>query len=342
MNRLLTAVLAAGVLLAPAAFAQEAPTPAGAAATADTPAAPAGEAPTGAPNEPAASTMVAPGPGAAPDTGTGGTAPGQIEVEGEHATPHYPLEHPHEMDWTFAGPFGHWDIAQLQRGLKIYKEVCSACHSMNLVAFRDLGELGYNIDQVKAFAAEYTVPDPNPNSSGEIVERPGIPSDYFPSPYPNHEAAAAANNGAAPPDLSLMAKARAVERGFPRFVWDILPWSQYAEGGPDYIHSLLTGYGEEPKPGIVIQDGTYYNPHFIAGPALAMPPPLSDDQVTYDDGTPQTLDQYARDISAFLMWTAEPHLVARKQTGLVVLLFLIVFSGLLFLVKRRVWASTPH
>ena len=139
-----------------------------------------------------------------------------------------------------------------------------------------------------------------------------------------------------------MAKARAVERGFPRFLLDIFPWSQYAEGGPDYVHALLTGYGKEPPEHVVIQDGTYYNPYFIAGPALAMPQPISDDQVTYDDGTPQTLDQYSRDVSAFLMWTAEPHLVARKQTGLVVLLFLVVFSVLLMLVKRRVWASTPH
>ena len=334
MNKLLTAVLAAGVFFAPAAFAQEAATPAAPAAA---PAAPAGAA-----AEPSSASPESPSPGAAADTGTGGAAPPHAEAEGEHATPHYPLEHPHEMDWTFAGMLGHWDIAQLQRGLKIYKEVCSACHSLNLVAFRDLGELGYNIDQVKAFAAEYTVPDPNPNSSGEIVERPGIPSDYFPAPYPNHEAAAASNNGAAPPDLSLMAKARAVERGFPRFIFDINPFSTYAEGGPDYIHALLTGYGQEPKPGVVVQEGTYYNPHFIAGPALAMPQPISDDQVTYDDGTPQTLDQYARDVSAFLMWTAEPHLVARKQTGLVVLIFLVVFSSLLFLVKRRVWASTPH
>ena len=212
---------------------------------------------------------------------------------------------------------------------------------MNLVAFRNLGELGYDIDQVKALAADLPGAGPDPNDDGEMFERPGIPSDHFPSPFPNDEAAAAANDGAAPPDLSLMAKARAVERGFPRFVLDIFP----AVAMPKVVRTtstrLLTGY-EEPPAGVTIQDGTYYNPHFIAGPALAMPPPISDDQVTYDDGTPQTVDQYSRDVSAFLMWTAEPHLVARKQTGLVVLLFLVVFSGLLFLVKRRVWASTPH
>ena len=305
MNKLLTAMLAASVFLAPAALAQDAAAPAApAAAPAEAPAAPATETPAAAPADPAApagaaaeptsSSPESPAPGAAADTGTGGAAPPTAETEaaGEHATPHYPLEHPHEMDWTFAGPFGKWDIAQLQRGLKVYKEVCSACHSLSLVAFRNLGDLGYNPEQVKAFAAEYTVPDPNPNSDGEIVERPGIPSDYFPSPYANHEAAAASNNGAAPPDLSLMAKARAVERGFPRFLLDIFPWSQYAEGGPDYIHGLLTGYGKEPPAHITVQEGTYYNPYFIAGPALAMPQPISDDQVTYDDGAPQTTDQY--------------------------------------------------
>ncbi|MAU95599.1 MAG: cytochrome c1 [Fulvimarina sp.] len=278
---------------------------------------------------------------AAEEAAVGTDASVEAAEEGHAATPHYPIRHPEQMDWSFAGPFGHWDIAQLQRGLKVYKEVCAACHGMRLVAFRNLDALGYNEDQVKAFAAEYTVQD-GPNGDGEMFDRPGIPSDYFPSPFPNSAAAAAANNGAAPPDFSLLAKARAVERGFPTFVFDL--FSQYQEAGPDYIHALLTGYDEQPSPEVEasLQPGTYYNPYFISGPALAMPPPISDDQVEYADGAPQTVDQYSRDVSAFMMWAAEPHLVERKATGFVVMLFLVVFAGLLFVVKRRVWAGTPH
>ena len=234
---------------------------------------------------------------------------------------------------------GTYDRGQLQRGLKVYKEVCSACHSMDLVAFRSLEDLGYSEAQVKAFAAEYTVQD-GPNDEGDMFERPGVPSDHFPSPFANPQAAAAANNGAAPPDLSLIAKARGVERGFPTFVYDI--FTQYAENGPDYIHSLLTGYDHQPPAGMTIAEGTYYNPHFVAGKSLAMAKPLSDDQVTYDDGTPQTVDQYSRDVSAFLMWAAEPHLEARKSTGFVVMIFLVLFAGLMFLTKRKVWSNVPH
>jgi len=259
-------------------------------------------------------------------------------AEGEHAegtTPHYPLIAPVEQKWTFEGPFGTYDRAQLQRGLKVYREACSACHSMNLVAFRSLQALGYSEGQVQALAAEYTMQD-GPNASGDMFERPAVASDHFPAPFPNHEAAAAANNGAAPPDLSLIAKARGVTRGFPTFVFDI--FTQYAEGGPDYIYNLLTGY-QEPPAGVEVQPGTYYNPHFISGPALAMPPPLSDGQITYDDNAPQTLDQYAHDVSAFLMWAAEPHLESRKQAGFVVMIFLIVFGGLVYLTKRKIWAD---
>ena len=214
--------------------------------------------------------------------GLGLTISGAALAQEEHAaeaTPHYPLVKPVEQNWSFAGPFGTYDKAQLQRGLKVYREACSACHSMNLVAFRSLQDLGYSEAQVKTLAAEYTIND-GPNADGEMFERPGLPSDHFPAPFQNHEAAAAANNGAAPPDFSLIAKARAVERGFPQFVFDI--FTQYAEGGPDYIYNLLTGYQEKAPEGITIQDGTYYNPHFISGPALAMPPPLSDGQITYD------------------------------------------------------------
>ncbi len=252
----------------------------------------------------------------------------------EGATPHYPIEHPKHAYWTFAGPFGHWDIGQLQRGLKVYKEVCSACHSMKLVPFRSLEALGYSPEQVKAFAAEYTVTD-GPNAEGEMFERPAIGSDRFPSPFANTEAAAYANNGAAPPDFSLIAKARGVERGFPTFVFDI--FTLYAENGPDYIYSLLTGYTDPPE-GVELSEGTHYNPYFVGGPALAMANPLSDGQVEYEDGTPATVDQYARDISAFLMWAAEPHLVERKSMGFKVLIFLAVFAGLLYLTKKKVWA----
>ncbi len=252
---------------------------------------------------------------------------------------HFPIHKPTEETWSFAGPFGTYDKAQLQRGLKVFKEVCSACHSMKLVSFRTLEHLGYSEAQVKALAAEYTVTD-GPNNDGDMFDRPGIPSDHFPAPFPNAIAAAAANNGAAPPDLSLMAKARGVERGFPTFIFDV--FTQYAENGPDYIHALLTGYGEEPPEGMQIPEGTYYNPYFIAGKSLAMAPPLSDDQVTYDDGTPQTVDQYSRDVAAFLMWTAEPHLEDRKRTGFSVMVFLLLFAGLVYLTKRKVWTDVAH
>ena len=274
-------------------------------------------------------------------TGAGLTGAGFAAEEGDHAAEptHVPIIKPEDMEWSFAGPFGKYDRAQLQRGLKVYKEVCSACHSMDLVAFRTLEGLGYSDAQVKAFAAEYTITD-GPNDDGDMFERPGIPSDHFPSPFANPQAAAASNGGAAPPDFSLIAKARGVERGFPTFIFDI--FTQYAEAGPDYIHALLTGYDHEPPAGMEIAEGTYYNPYFIGGKSLAMAKPLDDGQVTYDDGSPETLDQYSRDVSAFLMWAAEPHLAARKQTGLMVLVFLVIFAGLVYLTKRKVWEAVAH
>ena len=254
----------------------------------------------------------------------------------EHATPHFPMHHPREQEWSFAGPFGKYDRGQLQRGLKVYTEVCSACHSMNLVAFRTLEGLGYSEAQVKAFAANYEVQD-GPNSDGEMFTRKAVPSDHFPSPFPNVQAAAAANNGAAPPDFSLIAKARGITRGFPQFVFDI--FTQYQEGGPDYIYSLLTGYDEEVPAHLEVAEGTHFNPYFVSAAALAMAKPISDDQVTYDDGSPQTVDQYARDVSAFLMWAAEPHLEARKRTGFMVMVFLVIFTGLIYLTKKSVYAN---
>ncbi len=262
-------------------------------------------------------------------------ATGIASAAEEGGTPHFPINHPKHAHWSFAGSFGHWDVGQLQRGLKVYKEVCSACHSMELVSFRNLEALGYSPEQVKAFAAEYTVTD-GPNSEGEMYERPAVAADRFPSPFPNVEAAAAANNGAAPPDFSLLAKARAPERGFPTFIFDI--FTLYAENGPDYIYSLLTGYQDAPA-GVEVAEGSHYNPYFIAGNALAMANPLSDDVVTYDDGTPGTVDQYAKDVSAFLMWAAEPHLVERKELGFKVMIFLLIFAGLLYLTKKKVWAA---
>lgn len=246
---------------------------------------------------------------------------------------HYPLKAPEKQEWSFSGPFGTYDRAQLQRGLKVYKEVCSTCHSLKYVSFRDLKALGYSNEQIKAFAKTYDIAD-GPNSEGEMFVRKGVPTDYFPSPFPNSEAAKFANNGANPGDLSLMAKARAVSLPFPAFIADI--FTNYNEAGPDYITALLTGYSDPPE-GTEIADGNWYNPYFGSGTSLAMAPPLSDGIVAYDDGTEETVENYARDISAFLMWTADPHMEIRKKTGFRVILFLIVFAGLAYAVKRRIW-----
>jgi cytochrome c1 len=251
-------------------------------------------------------------------------------------------EHSHEttqppkQKWSFAGPFGKYDQGQLQRGLKVYKEVCASCHSMSMVAFRNLadpGGPGYSAAQAAALASEYKIKDID--EQGQPIERNGRPADYFPSPFPNENAAKAANGGVAPPDMSTLAKARTYERGFPWFVIDML--TQYQEQGPDYIVSLLKGYKEKPAD-MTMPPGANYNEMF-PGHAIAMPPPLQDGQVQYDDGAPATIDQYAKDISAFLMWAAEPHLVARKRLGLQVMIFLIVLSGLLYFTKKKVWKA---
>ncbi|HVZ14282.1 MAG TPA: cytochrome c1 [Bauldia sp.] len=253
----------------------------------------------------------------------------------------FPIDKPPLLSWSFAGPFGKFDKAQLQRGYQIYKEVCSNCHSMKYMAFRNLSDPGgpeFTEDQVKALAATFQITD-GPDDTGQMFQRPGIPSDHFPSPFPNTQAAAAANGGAAPPDLSLMAKARAVKRGV---FWSIIDFfTQYQEGGPDYIHALLTGF-QDPPAGVTVPQGTYYNPYFMNGISLHMPPPLHDDQVQYSDGTPQTVDQYARDVASFLMWTAEPHLNDRKRIGFEAFVFLIVFAGLMYATKRRVWSNVAH
>ncbi|MBO0343861.1 cytochrome c1 [Roseibium limicola] len=249
--------------------------------------------------------------------------------------------HVERQSWSFAGPFGTFDRAQLQRGFKIYREVCSSCHSLRLVKFRNLAEeggLGYSEDQVKAIAAEYTVED-GPDDAGDMFERPAVSSDAFPSPFPNENAARASNGGAYPPDFSLLAKARAAHRGFPWFVFDA--FTQYQELGPDYIYGLLTGYEEAPE-GVEVPAGKYYNPHYLSGNAIGMAPPLSDELVEYEDGTPETLEQYSKDVSAFMMWAAEPHMEARKKIGFRVMVFLIFFAGLLYFTKKKLWKNVEH
>ncbi len=238
--------------------------------------------------------------------------------------------------WSFSGPFGQYDPAQLRRGLQVYREVCATCHGLGQVAFRTLSQPGGPVlspDDMRALAAEFEVPG-GVNADGDPLRRPGRPADVFPSPFPTPEAAAAANNGIAPPDLSLMAKARAVPRGLPFLFTDIV--TQYQEGGPDYIYGYLTGYADPPA-GVQPPPGTFYNPHFMSGPFTAMPPALFDDMVDYAGSAPQTTDQYARDVSAFLMWAAEPTLDARKQLGFRVMVFLAVLAALLYGVKRVLW-----
>ena len=219
--------------------------------------------------------------------------------------------------FSFDGLFGHFDRASAQRGFQVYKEVCSACHAMHLLSYRNLRQLGLSEAEVAGIAATVQVMD-GPNDEGQMVERPGRASDRFHSPFPNEQAARSANNGAYPPDLSVITKAR--------------------EGGADYIHALLTGYGDPPA-GMHIADGMHYNKYF-AGHQIAMPPPItSDGQVEYHDGTKATVDQMVTDVSQFLTWAAEPELEQRKAMGVKIILFLTVLGGLAYAVKRRVWAD---
>jgi ubiquinol-cytochrome c reductase cytochrome b/c1 subunit len=244
-------------------------------------------------------------------------------------------EIPPKQSWSFSGPFGKYDRGQLQRGFKVYREVCQSCHSLALISFRNLADAGgpgFSTAQATAVAAEYKVQD-GPNDAGEMFERAGRPADRFPKPFANDNAARAANGGALPPDLSVMAKARTYERGGLWFLLDVV--TQYQEQGPDYIAALLTGYVDEPQ-GFTLPAGTSYNKYF-PGHAIGMPKPLNDGQVTYDDGAPQTEAQYAKDVTAFMMWTAEPHMEARKRLGLQVMLFLLVLAGLLYFTKKKVW-----
>ena len=242
--------------------------------------------------------------------------------------------HPKALHLASDGPFGRFDNQQLQRGFQVYKEVCSACHSLSHVAFRDLKEIGYSDAEVKAIAKGFQVPGVDA-TTGEANMRPGTPTDYFPKPFANDIAARAANNNAIPPDLSLITKAR--------------------EGGAPYVHSLLTGYTEQEGyknakgqellkefPDVKTPNGLHFNPYF-ANLNLAMPPPLSSEgQVTYSDGTKATVDQMAQDISAFLVWTAEPKLDKRKQTGWAVLGFLLFATVLGYMSYRNIWAGKKH
>lgn len=245
------------------------------------------------------------------------------QVESVEHRFHKPVK---EVHFASDGPFGHYDRQQLQRGFQVYKEVCAACHGLNLVAFRNLADLGYSEAEVKAIADQWQIEVPSIDAAtGEANTRKAIASDYFPNPYANETAARAANNNALPPDLSLITKAR--------------------HHGPAYVYSLLTGYQNPPadlpaenRPGT----GLYYNPYF-ANLNIAMPPPItSDGQVTYADGTNATVDQMSKDVAAFLTWTAEPKLENRHRTGLAVIVFLLIATGLAYMAYRNIWAEKKY
>lgn len=244
---------------------------------------------------------------------------------------------PAKQSWSFAGPFGKFDTAQLQRGYQIYREVCSNCHSMHFMSFRNLAQPGgptFSEGQVKALSATFKVQD-GPNDAGDMFDRPGRASDPFPSPFANEQAARAANGGALPPDMSVLAKARDIEGPWYGFILE--PFLQYQEQGVDYIHAILNGYVDQPKD-FKLPEGKYYNAYF-PGHAISMPQPLNDGQVTFTDGSPETVEQYSHDVAAFLAWVAEPKLDQRKRTGLDAIVFLIVFASLLYAIKRRIWAG---
>ncbi len=240
---------------------------------------------------------------------------------------------PARQDWSFAGAFGVFNQAQLQRGFQVYKEVCSNCHALS-IPFRSLADPngpGFSVDQVKTLAASYQITNAEPNDKGEIFKRPGTLADDIPRPeaYPN-EQAAAATFGKAPPDMALLARSLKYDRGFPWFIFDALPGLEYQEMGADYIYAILNGYT---KP-----DDPQWNLYF-PGHKIAMPQPLTDGAVKYTAGTAPTLKNYAKDVAAFLSWASEPQLAERKKVGLRVMIFLIVLAGLLYFTKKRVWKS---
>lgn len=254
-------------------------------------------------------------------------------------------KHPRDVDFSFEGPFGRFDQGQLQRGYKVYREVCAACHGMNLVSFRNLGQKGgpfYDPDYpnpndnpyVRTIAAEYQISDID-SETGDVIQRPGTSADRFPNPYPNEAAARAGNGGALPPDLSVIVKAR--------------------HYGAEYIYSLLSGYVDPPE-GLQVSPGQYYNPympgdlhafwtgegHAPKGGFIAMPPQLAQDKVTFDDGTPSTIEQQAKDVAAFLAWASEPKMEERKAFGMGAMIYLVIFAGLLYASYRRIWRNVAH
>jgi ubiquinol-cytochrome c reductase cytochrome c1 subunit len=255
-------------------------------------------------------------------------------------------EEPRDVHWSFEGPFGQFDRAQLQRGYKVYREVCSACHAMNLMYFRNLGQPGgpffdpryanpNDNPYVKSLAKDIQVSDID-SETGDAIKRPATSADRFPNPFANEAAARASNGGALPPDLSVIAKAR--------------------EGGPAYIYSLLSGFAPAPA-GLTVPAGKYYNPYFPgdlssfwAGPKstvpkggfISMPPPLAANKVTFDDGRPSTVNEQAKDVAAFLAWAAEPKMEERKKFGLGAMIYLLIFTGLLYASYRRIWRNVAH
>ena len=225
---------------------------------------------------------------------------------------------PIKVDWSFKGLTGTFDRASLQRGFQVYKEVCSSCHSMQYLSYRNLGEPGgpeFSDAEVKAIAASFEIQD-GPDSQGEMFFRPGKPSDKFKSPYPNEQAAIAANGGAYPPDMSVLVKAR--------------------KGGANYIYSVLVGY-EDPPPGVKLDDGVYYNKYMV-GNKIKMPNNLIDGLVEYSDGTDSTMEQMAKDVTTFLAWAAEPELEIRHKTGIKVMIYLILLTTLVYLSMKKIWS----
>ena len=252
---------------------------------------------------------------------------GLASAQAAETVSNLPALPPKDVTWAFESPFGTYDRAALQRGFQIYKEVCSACHSLDRVAFHTLSEPGgpgFTEAQAKAIAAGYKIPDePNGQNKGQLFDssgnrltRPGTIADHFPPPFSNDEAARAANNGALPPDLSIIERARA--------------------GGASYVFSILTGFGQKPPANFKVLAGKFYNPYFD-GRNISMPPPLTDGSVTYSDGTKATIEQEAHDVVTFLNWAGDPHMEERKQIGFAVIIFLLVFSGLCYLSYRRIW-----
>ena len=265
---------------------------------------------------------------------------------GSAASAHTSAEEPKKTAWSFAGPFGRFDQAQLQRGYKVYAEVCSSCHSMSLLSYRNLAQPGgpfydkkypnpAESPYAKALAAAVNVPDID-SDTGDAKERPATPADHFKAPFANEAAARAGNGGAYPPDLSVIVRAR--------------------EGGADYVHSLLSGYVDPPA-GLEVPDGKYYNPFmpgdltsYWKGPKdkvphggfIAMPFQLTDDRVTFDDGTKSTTDQESKDVAAFLAWAAEPKQTQRKEAGVAVLIYLLGFAMLLFFSYKQIWKNVAH